>query len=442
MPDIVERRSAGLSARLADFALTFRLAAASERVRANARCAILDCFGVALLATTQEIGAVLRRFAEAEAAPGPCTLWGMARAAGARDAALVNATLAHGLDFDDRGHSSTYSLAAPLALAEQRDLSGAALLEGFIVAREVRNALDALFASRAEGIGPGARGWHSNGILGPVAAACGAGRLLGLDRDQMLAAIGLATASGGALTRDGGTMAKPWRCGHAASTGIAAAQLAACGASADETPLEGRWGLFEALGPLPESIAATLGADLGRSCHLEQPVRGKIYSSCSASQGALEALLRLRRRAALDPARVRAIECDLNPYPLVRDLPRRGVEGRFSMKFCLAVALLHDRLAPDDFTDAMVADPAIRAIMARVAPAPGSPELVVTLEDGTRLAEPLRRPESIAGWDQFTDKFRRCGAAVLAPAAIDSLIAAVDGLETLASVRTLGALLK
>jgi 2-methylcitrate dehydratase PrpD len=224
---------------------------------------------------------------------------------------------------------------------------------------------------------------------------------------------------------------------------VTVALLAAAGASSDETVLEGRYGLFDALGPIPEEIVAALGETLGRSFHLEKPVRGKIYSSCSAGQPALEAMLRLVARAPVAPEGVRSIACDLKPYPLVRDVPHRGYEGRFSMRFCLAVALLHERLEPADFADAMVSNPAIQTIMARIEPAPGAQELVVILADGTRLAEPVQRhPTSIAGWQEFSEKFRRCTAGILAPADVDSAVAAVDDLDRLSSARDLARLVR
>ena len=152
-----------------------------------------------------------------------------------QDAAFCNGVLSHGLDFDDRNHSSTFTLAASMAITEQYDLPGMRALEAFIVGREVRNSLDKLFSDRNSGVGPGARGWHSNGILGPIAAACSAGNALRLGREQMLAAIGLAAGSCGALTRDGGTMAKPFRTGQAAATGLTCVLLAKSDFSADET---------------------------------------------------------------------------------------------------------------------------------------------------------------------------------------------------------------
>ena len=225
-----------LSQRLADFTVNFSLPAAPPKALENAKLAILDCLGVAALASTQEVGVGLLKFASANASPGPCTIWGTSQSVSPRDAAFINGTLAHGLDYDDRNHSTTYTLAASLAVTEQLNLSGAKMLAAFIVGREVRNSLDALFGRRSDGIGPGAKGWHSNGILGPIAAACSAAHAVSLSARETLAAIGLAAGSCGALTRDGGTMAKPFRTGHAAATGLTCALLAQNGFSSDNRP--------------------------------------------------------------------------------------------------------------------------------------------------------------------------------------------------------------
>src|SRR5215475_12901354 len=214
----MERNTLNLSLKLAEFTVGFHLDSAPAKAVENAKLAILDCLGVAVLATTQEIGTILFNFARNNIGIGPCTIWGTALKTTPRDAALINGTLAHGLDYDDRNHSSTYTLAASFAAAEARDRSGAKMIEGFIAGREVRSALDGLFSKRSSGIGPGARGWHSNGILGPIAAACSVSKILELNIEQTKVAIGLAAGSCRAMTRDGGTMAKPFRVGQAAAS--------------------------------------------------------------------------------------------------------------------------------------------------------------------------------------------------------------------------------
>ena len=294
---------------------------------------------------------------------------------------------------------------------------------------------------RGSGVGPGAKGWHSNGILGPIAAACAAGKALDLSGAQILTAIGLAAGSCGALTRDGGTMAKPYRTGHAAVTGMTCALLAKSGFTADDTVLEGRFGLLEALGPIDESIVASLATELGRRYNLQSPIRGKRYASCSASHTGLEAMLRLRRKHGISPEQVAAIECDLKPYPLVRTNPSRGVEGRFSMPFVMALGLIHDGLPSDGFTDRNVSDPAVRRLMGCTRHMPGAEVLVVTLTDGRKFEEPVRKPTDLTSWDDIAAKFRVCVSGILTPAQIDSAVDGVKNLEQAASARSLGAAL-
>ena len=292
-------QSAGLTRTLADFACSFSIRSAPAVAIQNAKLAILDCLGVSVLAVSQEVGRATLAFARENSGQGPCTVWGTAITTSARDAAFCNGVLAHGLDYDDRNHSSTFTLAVATAVAEQHDLPGAKVLEAFIVGREVRNSLDKLFSERGSGIGPGAKGWHSNGILGAIAAACAAAHAIGLDEKTALAAIGLAAGSCGALTRDGGTMAKPFRTGHSAATGLTCALLAKNGFSSDETALEGRFGLLDALSPIPDAALHALGKNLGEKFHLESPIKIKPFASCTATHSATEAMLRLRQGAFL-----------------------------------------------------------------------------------------------------------------------------------------------
>jgi 2-methylcitrate dehydratase PrpD len=437
MSDDQANNSQKLSQKLADFTVKFNLSAASDRVIDNAKLAILDCLGVAVLASAQEIGVNLLQFAGANTTPGPCAIWGTDKSVTPRDAALINGTLAHGLDYDDRNHSTTYTLAASFAVAEQMNLSGAKMLEAFIVGREVRNSLDALFGRRADGIGPGARGWHSNGILGPIAAACSASRALSLSTRETLAAIGLAAGSCGALTRDGGTMAKPFRTGHAAATGLTCALLAQSGFSSDDTAIEGRFGLLEALGPIPGDILISLAQELGTKFHLENENRIKPYASCTATHNGLEAMLRLARTHDIKPESVDFIECDQKPYPLVRQIPQRGYEGRFSMAYCLAMALIHRELKPGDFIDANVQQPLVQELMGRVRHTPSGPFLVVILKDGSRLEEKLQTPSDLHGWDAVAGKFSAATQGIMSTPSAETVIDKVRQLETVTSIRSL-----
>ena len=441
MSDVTVGSVDGLSRKLAAFTDDFRLEQAPPSVLSNAKLAILDCLGVSILATTQEIGGCLRTFARVNVTPGACAVWGTNIKAGVRDAAFLNGTLAHGLDYDDRNHSSTYTLAAAMAMAENLNASGRAAFEAFIVGREVRASLDRIFSSRSIGVGPGARGWHSNGILGPLASACSAGKVMKLDTAQILAAIGLAAGACGALTRDGGTMAKPFRCGHAAATGVASALLAQAGFSSDETVLEGRYGLLEAVGPLSEDILDALGKHLGVEWDLEKSLRIKPFASCTATHSGLESMLRLVRREKIAPEEVEAIHCDLRPYPLVRAQPHRGYEGRFSMPFCLAVALVYGKVAPDDFSDERLKDARIQNLIRRTEHAPKE-ELTITLRDGRKLSEPFKAATNLTDLAQVRDKFAHSACAVFSKKQTENIAERVAQMESLPSIRELTELLQ
>ena len=428
----------GLSRKLAEFSVGLTLDQIPAVVIANAKIAILDCLGVAVLATGFDLAQKIFRLAKAESWQGPCLLWGSNISASARDAAFANATLAHALDYDDGGHVTTFILAAATAVAEREQASGAELLAAFVAGREVRMSMDALFSNRFEGSGPGARGWHANGILGPVAAACAASKLMKMDSIQTLNAIGLAAGSCGALGRDGGTMAKPLRAGQAAASGVTAALLARDSATGDTEVLEGAHGLFSALGPLDQSILEKLGQTLGQEFDWEKKaVKVKSYPAAAATHAPVEAMLRLISKRPLDSRAISAIECHLKPYPLLRLSPQSGDEGRFSMAYCLAVALALGRLTPDDFSEERARDEKIAALIAKVRHHDDAKSLTITLANGETLSEPILPVTDLHAWDEVVAKFISCTRDKLAETPRSKVIESVDQLEKLSDLRSL-----
>lgn len=432
-----------LSQSMAAFSTDFKLGEVPQKVLSNAKLAILDCFGVSILAVTQEAGQSLLRMAKQEQWSGPCSIWGSELSASSRDAAFANGTLAHALDYDDGGHASTYLLAAAMAMAERRDAPGKSLLEAYVVGREVRMALEPVFADRFEGVGPGARGWHANGIFGPIAAACAAGKVLGLDAAHTLHAIGLAAGSCGALGRDGGTLAKPFRAGLAASTGVTSALLAAEGFTGDEQALEGPYGLLSAIGPVNEKILANLGKELGREYDLsKQGVKVKNIAAGARTHAPVEAMLRLIEKAPIAWENVESIECDVHPYPLLRLSPKRGHEGRFSMAYCLAVALLLGRLDATDFSDDLVRDPRVQKLIGAVRHKPGSKTLTLNLKSGEAKTEGIAAASDMREWDVVAKKFIRCVRDSLTEKQQASILDQVGHLEEVTSVRSMSQALR
>jgi 2-methylcitrate dehydratase PrpD len=428
----------GLSKKLAEFSVGISFDQIPTRVVANAKLAILDCLGVSVLAIEHELAKKIFRLAEEDSWHGPCLVWGSNISASARDAAFANGTLAHALDYDDGGHVTTFILAAASAVAEREQASGEELLTAFIAGREVRMSMDALFSNRFEGGGPGARGWHANGILGPVAAACAASKLMKMDLIQTLNAIGMAAGSCGALGRDGGTTAKPLRAGQAAAAGVTAALLARDGGTGDHEALEGSHGLFSALGPLDESVRENLAKGLGEIFDWEKKaVKVKRYPAAAATHAPVEAMLRLLRTTPLAGNDVKCIECHLNPYPLLRLSPQSGDEGRFSMAYCLAVALVCGRLTADDFSEERAHDEKITALITKVRHHDDARSLTVTLMNGEKLSEPILPVIDLRSWDEVADKFIYCTRDKLAETQRSKVIEMVAQLEKLSSVRSL-----
>ena len=235
-------------------------------------------------------------------------------------------------------------------------------------------------------------------------------------------------------------MAKPFRCGHAAATGVTAALLAQSGFSSDETVLEGRYGLLEAVGPLNEEILLSLGKKLGVEWDLEHSLRIKPFASCTATQSGLEAMQRLTQREKIDADEVDAIECDLRPYPLVRAQPTRGYEGRFSMPFCLAMTLLHGTMTANDFVNEKLQDPRIQSLIQRTRHH-NEENLVVSLKSGKKFSESFKPITNLTDANAVRDKFAQSVAGALSPERTENIIQRISQLDSLTSIRQLTELL-
>ncbi|HXL09265.1 MAG TPA: hypothetical protein VN966_03505, partial [Candidatus Bathyarchaeia archaeon] len=128
-----------------------------------------------------------------------------------------------------------------------------------------------------------------------------------------------------------------------------------------------------------------------------------------------------------------SIETDLKPYPLVRQRPTRGFEGRFSMPFCLAMTMIHRSLEPGDFTDERLSEPLVQRLIARTHHVHDSPVLTVILKDGTRITEPIQPHTNLKGWDTVSEKFQKSVAGCFSKNQQQKVLALVSRLEQVPS---------
>jgi 2-methylcitrate dehydratase PrpD len=367
-------------------------------------------------------------------------------------AALVNGAAAHALDFDDHEetgatHPSAVLVPALLALGEERRASGRALLDAYIVGLEV-----IMRVGEAVNMSHYHRGWHATGTLGALGAAAACARLMGLDVEETTAALGLATSLAGGFKSQFGTMAKPLHAGLAAKSGVLAASLAAAGLSASAAALDGPWSVLTLMaGPEAAGFAGPLDK-LGRTLAIEEfGLSVKLYPCCGYIHRSVDGLLDLRAAHGLSGAEVEAVTTRIpgrDAENLMYPDPGSPTEARFSMQYCLAVALLTGGLGVADFRPAAIARPEVRAVLPKVrleghpiGPQSSGPgvfepaEVVLRLADGRVLEQVVHHargaPELPVGEAEIGAKFRACAEGVLEPAeatAAGSLIAAFEDL--------------
>jgi 2-methylcitrate dehydratase PrpD len=369
--------------------------------------AIVDCLGCTLAGAADDSARILRASLLADDNSDAATVIGTGLRASPRNAALANGTAAHALDYDDinwtlYGHPSVAILPAVLALAETENASTQNLVDAYAIGVEV-----------AAKIGRWAnpdlylKGWHATGVLGALGAAAAAARLLGLNAAACAQAIAIAASESAGIRRNFGTMTKPFHAGRAAESGIVAARLAAGGFTASAEALEGRFGFIEAFGGRMAPDPGTLSDALGAPWDVNEPgIVLKRYPSCGATHCALDALLALKTAHGIRVSDVQSVHCGAEPLAskvLQYPRPTTGLEGKFSMPFCLAIALLDGPPALRHFSADWISDPRVTALLPLIelvdrddlggghndaVPA----TVTVTLRDGRVLSETVRVP--------------------------------------------------
>lgn len=280
-------------------------------------------------------------------------------------AALVNGVSSHVFDFDDTHaravHPSAPVLPALLALAEWKGISGADLIHAFVVGveTELRVGLS-VFPEHYM------TGWHITGTAGVFGAAAGAGKLLGLNEQQMAWALGIAATQSSGLREMFGSMCKSLHPGRAAQNGLTAALLASKNFTSSEQGIEAKRGFGHVMSTRfdPSVITAEWGKRYELSSNMYKP-----FACGLVVQGTIYGCIQLRNEYRLTPEMIESV--DLKVSPIVFELtakenPQTGLEGKFSVFHAAAVALRFGRAGEAEFSDACVLDPETVALRRRV----------------------------------------------------------------------------
>jgi 2-methylcitrate dehydratase PrpD len=424
-------------------------------VTAKAKRALADCLGVALAGATFPSSGIVLDFIRENGGAPQAGIVGTSLRASLPDAALGNGMLASALLYDDtslamQGHSTATLLPVLLALGEKLHRSGRDILDAYLIGFEVEAAIgNTILPEHYE------RGWHATSAIGTLGATAAACRLMRLPLDKVKMALGLGATMASGSRQNFGTMTQALHGGLPARNGVVAAALATRGFTADAEILESRMGFFALFGPHDREVEAKT-LSLGQEWALEGPVLAmKLYPCGFPLHRPIEGAIEFAKEFDLKVGDVEEIICGVHyliPETVFHDNPQTGLQGKTSIHYCVARALIDRRMGMAQFTDEKVQDPEVRGLMAKVkveVPPKLSAEAVrgkvvqiaapVFMEMRLRDGRVIKRrvdyfrgePNRPLSDEDVAEKFRDCGVIALKAERVEALLHTMMNIETL-----------
>ena len=422
---------------------------------------ILDVIGLALAGAETPFGRSTIAAASELSPPGPARIFGSRATVGAPTAAFANASLSQALEYDDTHnesivHMSSPAVAASLALAETRLLTGRQVILAIAIANEISCRVGSVSSGQFH-----RRGFHPTGLFAPFGIAMGAGKILGLGVEQLAWAAGTAGSCAAGLLECwvDGTQTKFLHSGFAAQSGITAALLAGAGVTGPPKVFEGRFGLFASHLQDP-AIPKNLGriAD-GLGTHWESRYSSfKPFPTAHVLHPYVSAILRLRNQHGVHAGNVARIECPVAEFnvsivcePVMeKRAPATQAHCRVCLQYTIAEALYAGSLGKNAYADAMRLNPEVLALAQKVDyaveptfPGPGrfKGAVRVTLADGRVLTEVEEynrgSAENPMSADELRAKFDDNAGGFLSASQRDRLALEIARAENLPDARTI-----
>jgi 2-methylcitrate dehydratase PrpD len=358
-----------------------------------AKIAILDGFATMLAGATQELATIIGAYVQEMGGTPQASVIGWGFKTNPVSAAFANGVFGHCLDYEIQGfpptHGTSSCLPAALALGEANRVPGSTIIEAYVVGWDIQGRLRAASAAAAN------PGWHPPGMVGPLGGAAASAKVLGLDTHQTQMALGIAASRTGGLTANTGTMVKATHPGNAARMGTEAALLAGKGYTANAAALEAPHGYAEAL--FQGHVAWDVVTGNWRTPYrlVDPGYDIKRFPAQVYMQTPIEAVLHLRQKYNLEAEMVEQLTIHRQGRGHAGPLPRSGLDGKFSVEYCAAAALLDGQVVIDTFTDQRRFAPDMEATLrkVRVEPVEQEPGVVTveaTLKDGRTVTGACR----------------------------------------------------
>ncbi len=420
-----------------------------EEAISKAKECILDTLGCILGGCKESEANLMLRYIDEIGGRPEATIIGFGKKTDAPNAALVNGTIGHALDFDDThhslmGHPSVVILPAVLAVGEKAGSSGKEFLEAFITGYEVSCKV-------GRGVNPQLykNGWHATSVIGILGAAVGAGRLLHLNADQMASLIGISASQSSGLRENFGTMTKPFHAGRASQSAVISSILVKNGFTASKSILEAKNGfctVFSGKYDLNRIIK-----DFANPFDIVSPgVHLKPYPSCLETHSIIEATLFISESYNIEVDDVKSVDCEIAPLAfdiLIHSNPDTGLEGKFSAQYAIATTLIHKKASLEQFTDEAVQDPKVKEVLKKIKvsinpefeKSPQTAVVTVYLKDGRvyskRIDITLGHPERPMSLEQIKVKYISCAEGMIDRESVEKSIDMILNIERLKDIR-------
>ena len=375
--------------------------------------------------------------------PAQASLLGRRERFDIMNAAFINGVSSHIFDFDDTHLKTIIHPAGPvasaiLALSEMQPVSGKDFLNALVLGVETECRIgNAVYPNHYD------VGWHITGTAGVFGSAAAVGKLMKLNEQQMVCALGLAASQPVGLRESFGSMNKSFNPGRAASNGIFASLLASKNFTSSNQMIEAKRGWANTVSTKQDyrEILDELGVRYEALLNTYKP-----FACGIVMHPAIDAAIQLRNENQLTADQI--VRVDLKVNPLVLELtgkptPHDGLEGKFSITHAVAVALIEGAAGEKQFSDRAVNDPTVVALRGKVNPVvtpgiePAEVDMTITLKDGRTLhrhiAHAIGSVEAPMTDKQLEAKFADLADGILPPSAIERVMQACWSVESLPS---------
>jgi 2-methylcitrate dehydratase PrpD len=438
---------------LAEYCASLRRGSLAPDVVHAAKRSVVDWFAAALAGADLPPATLLREALREETGSGSALVLPSGTRAGLRAAALINGAASHTVELDDIYRDGLFHPGAPvisaaLAAAQARGASGKAFLRGVVAGYEISTRI-------ATAVGPTHyEYWHTTGTVGTFGAAAAAATIFGLEKDRALNALANAGTLAAGLQQAfrSSTMSKPLHAGRAAESGIMVALAAETGVTGAVDILEGPRGFGRAMSDKPDWSEAV--QDLGTSFNIKKTTI-KNHAACGHAHAAIDAMIALRTHHGLKTSNVKRVS--VGTYAKALEVagntePRTAFEAKFSLPYCVSVALTAGNVRLEAFAEERLDDPELREIMTRVelhvdadaeAAYPERRMAVVDVEttDGRHLSHraDTRKgdPDDPLSDAELNEKFRELVEPVVGHEAGEELLAALWQIDELDDITSL-----